>query len=100
MKKIIFFITLFFITSCNHPKDQFLLDFGSFVNETEANYSNYTETEFKIVEINYIEFSEQEEELKEYFSDLEKKQIKDYHKRYKIAKIKRDPLNNLFEILK
>ena len=76
-KEDYFFFTLFFITSCNHPKDQFLLDFGGFVNETEANYSNYTETEFKIIEINYIEFSELEEELKECFSDLEKKQIKD-----------------------
>jgi hypothetical protein len=100
MIKYFLVLLLFISTSCNHPKDQFLLDFGVFINETEANYNNYTDTEFKIVEINYIEFKEQEEELKDYFSDLEKKQIKDYHKRFKISKIKRDPLNNLLEILK
>jgi hypothetical protein len=98
----ILIIPCFFLilTSCKHPKDQFLQNFGVFINETEANYDNYTDTEFKTVEITYIEFKEQEEELNDYFSDLEKKQLKDYHKRFKRAKIKRDPLNNILEILK
>lgn len=84
--------------SCQHPKDKYLDEFGLFINDTEANYDNYTDIEFKNVEIYYLELIEQEEDLKDLFSESELKRIKEYHKRYKKARIKRDPLNNLLEI--
>ena len=86
------------MVSCKNPKDQFLNDFGLFINNTEANFDQYTDTEFKIVEINLIEFKEKEIDLKGYFSESEKKRLKEYHNRFRKAKIKRDPLNNLLEI--
>ena len=94
--KIILLIILF--VSCKNPKDQFLDDFGLFINDIEANYEHYTDTEFKVVEINFIEFKDQQTDLKDYFSESEKKRIKEYHDRFRKAKIKRDPLNNLIEI--
>ena len=94
--KIILLIILF--VSCKNPKDQFLDDFGLFINDIEANYEHYTDTEFKVVEINFIEFKDQQKDLKDYFSESEKKRIKEYHDRFRKAKIKRDPLNNLIEI--
>lgn len=98
MKTYKFILLLILLVSCKNPKDQFLDDFGLFINDTEANYDQYTDTEFKIIEINFIEFMEQETELKDYFSESEKKRIKEYHNRFRKAKIKRDPLNNLLEI--
>ena len=98
MKTYKFILLLILLVSCKNPKDQFLDDFGLFINDTEANYDQYTDTEFKIIEINFIEFKEQETELKDYFSESEKKRIKEYHNRFRKAKIKRDPLNNLLEI--
>jgi|TARA_B110000908_G_C9835107_1_gene263126 hypothetical protein len=96
--KLIFLLIL--LVSCKHPKDEFLDEFGAFINDTEANYDQYTDTEFKIIEINFIEFKEQEAELIEYFSKSEKKRIKEYYNRFRKAKIKRDPFNNFLEILK
>ena len=89
---------LLLFVSCKNPNDQFLDDFGLFINDIEANYDQYTDTEIKIVEINFIEFKEQETDLKDYFSESEKKRLKEYHNRFRKAKIKRDPLNNLLEI--
>ncbi|MDG1315512.1 MAG: hypothetical protein P8P29_08335 [Flavobacteriaceae bacterium] len=98
MKTYKFILLLILFVSCKHSKDQFLDDFGLFINDTEANYDQYSDTEFKIVEINFIEFKEQETDLKDYFSESEQKRIKEYHNRFRKVKIKRDPLNNLLEI--
>ena len=53
MKTYKFILLLILFVSCKNPKDQFLDDFGLFINDTEANYDQYTDTEFKILEINF-----------------------------------------------
>ena len=42
MKKIIFLSLYFLSRRAINQRTNFLLDFGGFVNETEANYNNYT----------------------------------------------------------
>ena len=99
MKK---FLTLFLFclifSGCKSKKDKFINDFGIFINQSEAYYKEYTDEEWEITILEYLDFESQLSEMK--FDDLELNQIKDYKLRFKKIKIKRDPLNNILEIFK
>jgi hypothetical protein len=98
MKNYLFFLIL--ILSCSLPEDKFLVDFGIFINETEANFENYDDTEWELTELNFIKFKEEFKELEYLMDESETKQVKSYIKRFEKVQIRRDPLNNLIEIFR
>jgi len=84
--------------SCKSKKDKFIDDFGVFINQSEAYYKEYTDEEWEITVLEYLDFESKLNQMK--FDELEANQIKDYKLRFKKIKIKRDPLNNILEIFK
>ena len=99
MKKILTLLLFCLIFSgCKSKKDIFINDFGIFINQSEAYYKEYTDEEWEITILEYLDFEAQLSEMK--FDELELNQIKDYKLRFKKIKIKRDPLNNILEIFK
>ena len=99
MKKILTLLLFCLIFSgCKNKKDKFINDFGIFINQSEAYYKEYTDEEWEITILEYLDFEAQLSEMK--FDELELNQIKDYKLRFKKIKIKRDPLNNILEIFK
>ena len=84
--------------SCKSKKDKFIDDFGVFINQSEAYYKEYTDEEWEITILEYLDFESKLNQMK--FDELEANQIKDYKLRFKKIKIKRDPLNNILEIFK
>ena len=100
MKKIfVLFLFIFIITACTSKKNQFIEDFGVFVNETEANYENYSEDEWKATELEYLNYQSEKKKFKTEFDSLEAKQIRTFETRFKNVKIRRDPFNNLLDII-
>tara|TARA_B100000035_G_scaffold314075_1_gene329354 strand:- start:883 stop:1179 length:297 start_codon:yes stop_codon:yes gene_type:complete len=95
-----FLIIFLILISCTHPKDKFLEDFGVFVNEVEANYKNFDDTEWEVTQLNFINFREEFEEIKSQMDNYEIDQVNSYIKRFKKVEVRRDPLNNLLEIFK
>jgi len=83
---------------CKSKKDKFIDDFGVFINQSEAYYKEYTDEEWEITILEYLDFESKLSEMK--FDEIELNQIKDYKLRFKKIKIKRDPLNNILEIFK
>jgi len=101
MKKFILLIAGFLLLmGCAHPKDKFLTDFGAFINETEAHYSDYTEVEWHEVIISYNVFLEELESHKDSFDDAETNQVKEFKERFKKVQIKKEPLKHLIDIFK
>ena len=99
MLKYIIVITLF-IVSCTLPKDKFLKDFGIFINETEANYKSYDDSEWKITQLNFIAFKEEFEGLNDKMDNNEINQTNSFINRFEKIEIRRDPLNNILKIFK
>lgn len=100
MRIVLLILTISFFSACSHPKDSLLEDFGNFINETEAHYEEFSDTEWNEIENSYIEFMEKAKDYENQFDQYEKGQISDYEKRFKKAQIKRDPLNHLIDIFK
>jgi hypothetical protein len=93
-------LLIFLVTSCILPKDNLIKEFGLFINETEANYKNYDDSEWNITQLNFIDFKQEFEELKVNMDNDEINQIKSYIKRFKKVEVRKDPLNNILEIFK
>lgn len=98
MKKCLFFLLL--ILSCSLPEDKFLVDFGVFINETEANYEIYNDVEWELTELDFVKFKEEFKELEHLMDESEIKQVNSYIKRFEKVQIRRDPLNNLIDIFR
>ena len=94
------YLVFFILISCSHPKDKFINDFGIFINEVEANYKSFDDVEWEVTQINFINFKDEFEEIKQQMDESEIKQINSYIKRFKKVEIRRDPLNNILEIFK
>lgn len=93
-------LLIFLVTSCVLPKDKLIKEFGLFINETEANYKNYDDSEWNITQLNFIDFKQEFEELKVNMDNDEINQIKSYINRFKKVEVRKDPLNNILEIFK
>jgi len=100
MRVLFSILTITLFCSCSHPKDSVLESFGNFINETEAHYEEFSDTEWNEIENSFIEFMEEVKNYEDLYDQYERNQISDYQKRFKKAQIKRDPLNHLIDIFK
>ena len=97
---VILFFGIIYLSSCTNPKQKYIEDFGSFINEVELDQKNYTEDEWKYIEVDFNDFSEIEYMYyKNNLTEIEKNQISSYRERYKKMRVKHDPSGSILEIL-
>lgn len=102
MKKyrIYIYITSVFLLSCSSPKQNYLTEFGDFINKVELENSSYSDDDWKYIEVEFNDFSViQYMEIENELSEAEKNQIDSYNNRYKKLRIKNDPTGKILEIL-
>ena len=69
------YLVFFILISCSHPKDKFINDFGIFINEVEANYKSFDDVEWEVTQINFINFKDEFEEIKQQMDEYEIDQV-------------------------
>lgn len=87
------------LCSCVNEADQFIEDFGIFINNVEAEYEDYSDKEWAEALSEYENFKVYPEENNIELSQRQMDRIDEYISRFKKIQMKRDPLNHLLDII-
>jgi len=101
MYRILIISTLALLAlGCQDPKDKYLEEFGMFINETELDLEEYTDSEWAEIEYSFAFFSGEEfEKHGDKLNDADRKQIELYRERFKKLEVKRNPVENLLKVI-
>ena len=98
--KLSVYVLFFLLISCTSPKETYLSEFGDFINKVELESSNYSDEDWKYIDVEYNDFAEiQFMEIENELTEIEKKQVDSYKKRYTKLTVKYDPTGKILEIL-
>ena len=102
MKNLLIVITILslFVSCSINPKDDYLNDFGVFINEIELNHEDYDDDEWVSIEDDYNDYSELQ--FLDFKNDLTSKELEvidDYRDRFTKIRVQRHPVDNFLEII-
>lgn len=88
-----------FMISCVNQGEQLIDDFGSFLNDVEAEYENYSDLEWANAQAEYEKFKIYALEEDVALSERQRERLDEYTRRFEKVVIKKDPINHIFDVI-